>query len=63
MIDRISTNGITIVRSIVIASAAGQDRSNGGAGYESSQISRGVTRLDSTLGSSGLGNIGDVVNR
>src|SRR5438105_5070893 len=45
-IDGISANGITIVRSIIIAGAAGQDRSNGDAGYESSQISRGVARLD-----------------
>src|SRR5438105_11221364 len=62
-IDGVSTNRITIVRWIVIAGAAGQDRANGGASDESSQISCGVARLDSSLGSSGLGNIGDVVNR
>src|SRR5260370_42220232 len=62
-IDRVSTNGIAIVRWIVIAGAAGEDRSNGGASYERSQISRGVARLESALGGGGLGHIGDVVNR
>src|SRR6266536_3155197 len=62
-IDGVSTNRVTIVRWIVITSAAGQDRSNGGASYESSQISRGVTRLDGTFRSRCLSNVGYIVNR
>src|SRR3989440_152858 len=63
MIDGVSTHRITVVGRIVIAGAAGEDRSNGGASYERSQISRGVARLNSPLGGGGLGHIGDVVNR
>src|SRR5438477_5545101 len=63
MIDGVSTHRITVVGRIVIAGAAGEDRSNGGASYERSQISRGVARLESALGGGGLGHIGDVVNR
>src|SRR5882757_2035573 len=62
-IDGVSANGITIVRPIVIAGAAGKDRSNGGASDKSSKVSRSVARLDSPLGSSGLSHVGNVVNR
>src|SRR5437868_13297577 len=62
-IDGVSTNRVTIVRWIVVAGAAGQDRANGGASYESSQIPRSIARLYSPLGSSGLGNVGYIVNR
>src|SRR6266536_5137473 len=62
-IDGVSTNRVSIIRWIVITSAAGQDRSNGGASYESSQISRGVTRLDGTFRSRCLSNVGYIVNR
>src|SRR6478735_5309929 len=62
-VDGVSTHRITIIRRIVITGAAGEDRSNGGSSYERSQISRGVARLESALGSGGLGHIGDVVNR
>src|SRR5438105_1222328 len=62
-IDGVSTSGITVVGRIVIAGAAGEDRANGGASYERSQVSRGVARLKSALGGGGLGDIGDVVNR
>src|SRR5438105_5608526 len=51
-IDGISTNRVTIIRWIVITSAAGQDRSNGGTSYESSQITGGRARLNAAFGSS-----------
>src|SRR5947208_10305032 len=62
-IDGVSTNRVSIIRWIVITSAAGQDRANGGASYESSQISRGVTRLDGTFRSRCLSNVSYIVNR
>src|SRR4029077_9039278 len=61
-IDGVSTHRITIVRRIVITSATGEDRSNSGASDESPQVSRGVARLNSPLGCSGLGHIRDIVN-
>src|SRR5439155_11227810 len=63
MIDGVSTHRITVVGRIVIAAAAGEDRSNGGASDESPQVSRGVARLNNPLGCSGLGHIRDIVNR
>src|SRR5437764_5828491 len=51
-IDGVSANRVTIVRSIVVAGAAGQDRANGGASYESSQITGGIARLNAAFGSS-----------
>src|SRR5881227_2099232 len=62
-IDGVSTHRITVVGRIVIAGAAGEDRSNGGASDESPQVSRSVARLNSPLGCSGLGHIRDIVNR
>src|SRR5438874_8624978 len=62
-IDGVSTNRVTIVRWIVVAGAAGQDRANGGASYESSQIPRGVARLNGAFGIRCLSNVSDVVNR
>src|SRR5438874_10716523 len=62
-IDGVSTSRVTIVRWIVVAGAAGQYRANGGASDESSQISRGVARLDGTFRSRCLSNVGYIVNR
>src|SRR5881392_1147623 len=62
-IDGVSTNRVTIVRWIVVAGAAGQDRANGGASDESSQIPRSVTRLNGAFGSRCLSNVSDIVNR
>src|SRR5438552_6493748 len=62
-IDGVSANRIAIVRWIVIAGATSQYRSNGRADDESSQIPRSIARLYSPLGSSGLGNVGYIVNR
>src|SRR5438093_3494661 len=62
-IDGVSTSRVTIVRWIVVAGAAGQYRGNGAASDESSQISRGVARLDGTFRSRCLSNVGYIVNR
>src|SRR4029077_15791518 len=61
-IDGVSPHRITVVRRIVITGAAGEDRSNSGASDESPQVSRGVARLNSPLGCSGLGHVRDIVN-
>src|SRR5207248_9304945 len=61
-IDGVFTHRITVVGRIVIAGAAGEDRSNGGASNESPQVSSCVARLNSPLGCSGLGHIRDIVN-
>src|SRR6476646_2858537 len=63
MINGVSPNRITIIGRIVVSGPVGKDRSDGRASDESSQISRGVARLDSPLRSRGMGHIGDVINR